>query len=88
MDPKSYQQEQEEPIIVPIAPDPSQSERFRPLLEDALNRTGVHGMLCAINQCQDLKNGDLFLELQAGRLNAVATRKIQQLIADSRKEPK
>src|SRR5262245_22337468 len=77
---------QEEPIIVPVMLYPSPAERFRPLLADALNRTGVHGVLATINRSRDLRDGHLFLELQIGRLDGATTRKIQQLIAESRKE--
>jgi hypothetical protein len=44
--------------------------------------------LCTINKFQDLSEGHLYLELQAGRLDGGTTRKIQQLISDRRKEPK
>jgi hypothetical protein len=65
---------------------PSQAKQFEPLLEDAFNRTGIHGVLCTINRTQDLSEGHIFLEMQAARLNASATRRVQQIIAESRKE--
>jgi hypothetical protein len=58
------------------------------LLEDALNRTGVHGVLLTVSKSQDLNAGHLFLELQAGRLDGATTRRIQELILQSRKKPK
>ena len=77
---------EEEPEIVRLTLYPSQAKQFRPLLEAARNRAGgINGVLCTINQCQDLNAGHLFLELQAARLNKEATRKIQQLIAAGRK---
>jgi hypothetical protein len=41
-----------------------------------------------INRYLDLTNGGLMLELQAARLDGATTRKIHELISDSRKEPK
>jgi hypothetical protein len=79
--------QEEESRIVRLTLYPSQAKQFQPLLADAFNSTGgIHGVLCTINRCQDLNAGHLFLELQAARLNGAATRKIQQLIAESRKE--
>jgi hypothetical protein len=78
----------EESRIVRLTLYPSQAKQFHPLLEDALNRTGIHGVLCTINRSRDLNGGHLLLELQAARLDPLATRKIQQLISESRQEPK
>jgi hypothetical protein len=79
----------QEATIVRLTLYPSQAKQFRPLLEEALKRTGgIHGVLCTINQCQDLNAGHLFLELKAAHLNGATTRKIQQLISASRREPK
>lgn len=76
---------QEDPTIVRLTLYPSQAEQFQPLLADAFHSTGgIHGVLCTINRCQDLNAGHLFLELQAARLDGSTTRKIQQLILDSR----
>jgi hypothetical protein len=78
---------QEKSTIVRLTLYPSQAEQFKPLLADAFNSTGgIHGVLCTVNRCQDLNAGHLFLELQAARLDGATTRKIQQLIAESRKE--
>jgi hypothetical protein len=79
---------EEGPTVVRLTLYPSPAKQFQPLLEDAFNRTGIHGVLCTINKSQDLNAGHLFLELQAGRLDGATTRKIQQLISDSRKEQK
>jgi hypothetical protein len=78
----------EDPTIVRLTLYPSQTKQFQSLLEDALNRTGIHGVLCTVNRTQDLNDGHLFLELQAARLDGAATRKIQQLISNSLREPK
>jgi hypothetical protein len=81
--------QEEESRLVRLTLYPSQAEQFQPLLADAFNSTGgIHGVLCTINRCQDLNAGHLFLELQAAQLDGATTRKIQQLILDSRKEPK
>jgi hypothetical protein len=81
--------QEKEARIVRLTLYPSQAKQFQPLLEDALRRTGgIHGVLCTINQCQDLNAGHVFLELQAARLDGAATRKIQQLILESRQKPK
>jgi hypothetical protein len=53
--------------IVRLTLYPSQAQRFRPLLEDALNRTGgISGILCTINKFQDLSEGPPILGI-AGR---------------------
>ena len=64
---------EQEPIerkesIVRLTLYPSQAKQFQPLLEDAFDRTGIHGILCTVNRIQDLSEGHLFLELQAARL--------------------
>ena len=78
----------QEATIVRVTLYPSQAKQFRPLLAEALNRTGVHGVLCTVNRFQDLNAGHVFLELQAAQLDGATTRKIQQLISGSRKELK
>jgi hypothetical protein len=79
---------EKDPTIVRLTLYPSQAKQLQPLLEDAFNRTGIHGVLCTVNRTQDLDEGHLFLELQAARLDGAATRKIQQLISESLREPK
>ena len=74
----------QEATIVRLTLYPSQAKQFRPLLADALNRTGIHGVLCTVNKSQDLNAGHLFLELQVGRLDGATTRKIQQLISEKK----
>ena len=83
---KTDQTNEEKESIVRLTLYPSQAKQFWPLLEDGLNRTGISGILCTINRSQDLNDGHLFLELQAAVLDGPATCKIQQLIAESRKE--
>jgi hypothetical protein len=78
----------QEATIVRLTLHRSQAKQFWSLLEEALNRTGIHGVLCTVNRFQDLNAGHLFLELQAGRLDGATTRKIQQLILESRNKPK
>ena len=80
--------QEKDPRVVRLTLYPSQAKQFQPLLEDAFNRTGIHGVLCTVNRTQDLSERHLFLELQAARLDGAATRKIQQLISDNLREPK
>jgi hypothetical protein len=67
---------------------PHQAEQFWSVLHEARDKTAISGILYTINRCLDLTNGGLILELQAARLDGATTRKIQELISDSRKEPK
>jgi hypothetical protein len=80
--------QEEETPVVRIALYPLQAKAFTKLLSDARDRTGIAGILCTVNQALDLNDGRLLLELQAARLGSAVTRRIQQLIAESRKEPK
>jgi hypothetical protein len=75
-----------EPSIFQLMLVPHQAEHFWPLLNAAKDRTGISGIVCTVNRCLDLANGSLVLELQAACLDPVATRKEQQIIAESRKE--
>ena len=80
--------QEKDPRVVRLTLYPSQAKQFQPLLEDAFNRTGIHGIVCTVNRTQDLSEGHAFLELQAAVLDGATTRKIQQLISDSRQESK
>jgi hypothetical protein len=71
--------------IVRLTLYPSQAKQFWPLLEDARNRTEIQGVLLTVNRFQDLKEGHLFLELQAARLDRRATLKIQELLRGAQK---
>jgi hypothetical protein len=78
---------QEQPTVVRLTLYPSQGKRFLQLLEHSQVRAGgIQGLLATINRSQDLSEGHVGLQLQIAQLDAVATRKIQQIIRESRKE--
>jgi hypothetical protein len=85
--PEEDSPQEKEARIVRLTLYPSQAKQFSPLLADAFERTGgIHGALFTCNRCQDLSEGHLLLELQAAVLDGTRTRRIQQLILESRQE--
>jgi hypothetical protein len=82
-----------QPPICRVLLSAQQAQQFWPILQVAQNETGISGLLCTVNSVNRFSSSDsnlllalpgeqssVLLELQVAKLDALTTRRIQELI--------